>query len=167
MYRHTMELMSQLEEDVLRVATYHLERYSAQLVEAGRGIEVNEIDRLAILDDAWAFEAAFSSARHRALLAYFSAYRHSEAWSVVHDLFAGLGTSQGGLMGPVTDIKPSGGMSALLGGTVPRPFGIGPTAIPVDPMVDKWDGMSVNTPQPQLLAARVQLRRELLDLSFR
>ncbi len=64
-------------------------------------------------------------------------------------------------MGPVNDIKSGGGIS-LAGGTYPRPFDVGGTAT-----ADKWSGMSANTPQPQLLAARVQLRREMIDLSFR
>ena len=44
------------------------------------------------------------------------------------------------------------------------PFGTGAGAkVAADP----WSGLSVNTPQPQLLGARVALQREMLDLTFR
>ena len=163
-YRRTLDLMAQIEDEVLRVATYHLEQYTSQLYEAGRGAEASEIDRTAILDDAWAFEAAYCSARHRVMLAYFAAYRHAEAWGVLHDLFGGLGAAQGGSSGPVSaEVGAAGGITAGRV-TSPRPIGEGGSG---SGAAEKWAGMAANTPQPQLLAARIQLRRELLDLCLR
>ena len=170
--------MAELEEDLLRVATYHMEQYTAQLYEAGRGPEVSELDRTAVLDDVWAFEAAFCAARHRALVAYFAAYRHAEAWGATYDLFAGLGDAQGGAAGPVVTAAYYSSVAAVRGGIMPpRPFeaaGNGggsvsksSSSLPVVAAEAAGGSTSTNTPQPQLLAARVQLRRELLDLCFR
>lgn len=183
-YSHSLELMAELEEELLRVATYHMEQYTAQLYEAGRGPEVSELDRTAVLDDMWAFEAAFCAARHRALVVYFAAYRHAEAWGVTRDLFAGLGDAQdGGGAVPlvITASSSVAGCSRGSGGmTTPRPVennggsSVGaksplsstlPTAAAA--AVCSGSSASTNTPQPQLLAARVRLRRELLDLCFR
>ncbi len=64
-YQRAIDLMAQLEDEVMRVATYHIEQYTSQLVEAGRGGEAAELDRTAMLDDLWAYEASYCSARHR------------------------------------------------------------------------------------------------------
>ncbi len=64
-YAHSLQLLQEVEEEVLRVATHSLERYTAQRHAGGRGSEASELDRTAILDDAWAFEAAFCEARHK------------------------------------------------------------------------------------------------------
>ena len=173
-YRRALDLLSQVEDELLRVSTYHMEQYTRQLQEAGgSGSEAgSDLDRAAVLDDAWSFEAGYQAAKYRALLAYLASYRHSEAWGVMHDLFAGLGEAQGGLMGPVaTDIGASGRI-AVRGGTPLRPFagraaGGGGGGGGGSGSAERWSGVAVNTPQPQLLAARVQLRREILDLCFR
>ncbi len=45
MYQHALDLFRVLEEELLRLATAHLERYVEQLHAAGRGREVDELDR--------------------------------------------------------------------------------------------------------------------------
>ncbi|KAG1663405.1 hypothetical protein FOA52_011683, partial [Chlamydomonas sp. UWO 241] len=153
-YRRALELFSELEEEVLRTATYHLGQYTAQLAEAGREREAERLDHAGVLDDLWSAEASFCAARHRAILAYYSAYHHAEAWGVCDDLFGGLG-AQGGPGGPCAGTRDG-----------PAPTRAEP--FPASGM-DRWDskGGGANSQQPQLLAARVQLRRELLDLCFR
>ena len=166
MYRRALDMLTQLEEELLRVSTYHMEQYATQLNEAGRGSEVAELDRTAILDDVWAFEAAYQAAKYRTLLAYYKSYRHAEAWGVTHDLFAGLGAAQGGIKGPVsTDIK--SGRITIGEGTTLKPFSSHAGVAGGSGGSERWEGVASNTPQPQLLAARVQLRREILDLCFR
>ncbi|GAX75360.1 hypothetical protein CEUSTIGMA_g2804.t1 [Chlamydomonas eustigma] len=160
MYKHALSLMSRVEEEILRVATHHAERYAAQLYAVGRGSEVAELDQTAMLDDLWAFEAGYCEARHKCLLAYFSAYRHSESWGVMEDLFAGLGSAQAGCSGPVA----AASMSCCSTGTPVRPT---PDMNHSASSTNKWEGWAANTPLPQVLAARVQLRREIIDLTFR
>ncbi len=90
------------------------------------------------------------------LLAYSAAYRHAEAWGVTEDLFGGLGSAQGGCSGPSAAAVDGGASASIM-----RPFAQHPQS------GDRWAGFAANTPQPQLLAARTQLRREIVDLCFR
>ena len=149
MHQRALDLFRELEEELLRTASYHIEQYTLQLYAAGRSSEAAELDRTAVLDDLWALEAGYCAARHRAVRAYLAAYRHAESWGVLQDLFCGLGRAQGGPHGPVHAPSP------VLG------------APPETQARDRWQGAAVNSPQPLLLAARMQLRRELLDLCFR
>jgi hypothetical protein len=99
--------------------------------------------RRSVLEDVWQYEAVYMAARLNLLLAQFAAYRHATDHGS-DDLFAQLGTP---------------------GGDVPRPFpGTSGCAAGVEFM---WQGQGANTAQPALLAARQQLRREIIDNCFR
>ena len=165
-HKHAIALMREIEEEVLRVATYHMEAYAAQTQGLPPRVkadpEEGQFDLNAILDDAWAFEASFCAARHQLALAYFQAYRHSESWGVAFgpdyggDLFAGLGEA-------------SRSSSWRSGGPPFRPFdATSPAGEAGEAGVEgRWGGVSSNMCLPRLLGARAQLRREIVDLSFR
>ncbi|KAG2448660.1 hypothetical protein HYH02_006017 [Chlamydomonas schloesseri] len=144
-----------LEGELLRVATYHLEAYAAQAhtaavtgtaqgaaataaaAAAAAGDPLAAVDRLGVVADLWECEAQFAAARHKALLAYYQAYRHATGWGLA-DIWAGCNA----------DMAAAGGDGGGGGGT-------------------GWARVSANSPQPQLLGARRQLRREMIDLCFR
>lgn len=44
-YRSALTLFNDVQSELLRVATYHLEAYAAQLHAAGRGEELGKVDR--------------------------------------------------------------------------------------------------------------------------
>ncbi|KAL6758144.1 hypothetical protein V8C86DRAFT_2604829, partial [Haematococcus lacustris] len=142
-YRAALHTFHALEEELLRLASRNLDAYAHQLHAAGREEEVQELDRLAVLEDLWHHEAAFASARHALLLAQFAAYRHATDYGF-EDAFAGLDR------GSLPD--------------APRPFP-GTSAPP--PGTDPWQGQAANSRQPALLPARQQLRREMVDVCFR
>ena len=166
-HKHAIALMREIEEEVLRVATYHMDAFVAQSHgQAQRhkmDPEEGPFDLFAILDDAWAFEASFCSAKYHLALSYFQAYRHSESWGFGlgpdysgGDLFAGLG---------------DGSRSSSWRGLGPhvRSFdATSPAGEAGEAGVEaRWSGASSNMCLPRLLDARSQLRREILDLSFR
>lgn len=99
--------------------------------------------RLAILEDLWSYEAEFAATKHRAILAYLQAYRHATDLGPEQDMFLKLNQRSGPKAFPGTT-------------------GLAPPAGP-----DPWEGVGANSKQPELLAARRQLRRELIDLCFR
>jgi hypothetical protein len=107
MYKHTLSLMSKVEEEVLRVATHHVERYAAQLYAAGRGSEVAELDQTALLDDVWAFEAGFCEARHKVWI-FLQSFKHTRyTLCIDHTVIPvriGIGSGMTGLLWP-SDVR--------------------------------------------------------------
>ncbi|KAG2497986.1 hypothetical protein HYH03_004245 [Edaphochlamys debaryana] len=171
LYGAAVDRFRALEAELLRVATFHLEAYAAQLSAAnttaaaahrrgaspvtgasagggpgggGGGDPLAAVDRLGVVADLWECEAQFAAARHRALLAYFQAYRHATCWGMP-DMWGGASE----------DVVPFGAAAALSG----NPAGAEAVAA--------WRTAAANSPQPQLLGARRQLRREIIDLTFR
>eukprot|EP00798_Chlamydomonas_sp_ICE-L_P018323 gene18323-24785_t len=131
LYRQSIDMFRNLEEELLRVGTHYLEQYCGQLHMVGKEEEEQEIDRATILEDLWSFESQFCEAKHKLMVAYLQAYRHAEADSPLDEWTADR----------------------------PTPFNADGNA--------KWSQLNSNTPQPHHLSARVQLRREMLDLCFR
>ncbi|GIL43562.1 hypothetical protein Vafri_1262, partial [Volvox africanus] len=119
---------------------------------------IQMIDKFSVLADLWECEAQYCAARHKAMLAYYHAYRHATCW--------GLADMWGGCSPEVTPFTATGSGGAA-GAAAAVPSSMSGGAVGVDAAAGPWQRVAANSPQPQLLGARRQLRRELVDLTFR
>ncbi|KAF5842461.1 hypothetical protein DUNSADRAFT_7070 [Dunaliella salina] len=175
-YRHALALFRQLEEELLRVGTHYMECYAHQLHAVGRGAETEELSRQSLLADVWHHEAQFLGARHHLLVAFMSAYRHATDFGI-DDLFVQLDLHTQQSVSSSAPASPPGKAtdcpdSVFAGSGLYRPeFLPGnkehASRAGLQQSPGKQADVAANKPQPLLLGARKQLRREMMDICFR
>lgn len=83
-------------------------------------------------------------------------YRHATGWGL-EDMWAGCGP----------DLQPFSCGTAWTGGAGASASASAPAPAPPTQSSAASSGVAANSPQPQVLGARRQLRREMIDLCFR